>query len=266
MDDCRVIGLDLGIASAHTAIVLDADGSQICRRRCSPTVESLSELETAALDGAPEGTRLEVVIEPTGPAWLPVAVFFGRRGHVVHRVASAKAADLRRFFSRHAKSNAIDAVTLARLAFVHPEGLRPVELPGAERASLDRRVRACDRLTRAAATHKRRIKDLVRSLLPMSPLTGDLTRADIAVLDRWADPNALLRAGKARVSAVIAPRVTQPPRHRARGAMARGGSRVRCPLRGRFCSGLRGPCRRGRHGNPAPAGGRGRTRPSCGSS
>jgi hypothetical protein len=53
MDDCRVIGLDLGIASAHTAIVLDADGSQICRRRCSPTVESLSELETAALDGAP---------------------------------------------------------------------------------------------------------------------------------------------------------------------------------------------------------------------
>ena len=204
MDDRRIIGLDLGIASAHTAIVLDADGSQVCRRRCSPTVQSLGALEAAALDGAPEGTRLQVVIEPTGPAWLPVAVFFGRRGHVVCRVASAKAADLRRFFSRHAKSNAIDAMTLARLAFVDPDGLRPVELPGAERASLDRRVRACDRLTRAAATHKRRIKDLARSLLPMSPLAGDITRADLAVLERWADPNALVRAGRAQVGSVIA--------------------------------------------------------------
>lgn len=143
-------------------------------------------------------------MEPTGPAWLPVAVFFGRRGHTVYRVPSAKAADLRRFLSRHAKSNGIDAATLARLPLVDPEGLRPVELPGADRASLDRRVRATDRLTRAAAQHKRRIKDLVRTLLPMSPLTGDITRADLAVLERYADPNALLRAGTATLTAVIA--------------------------------------------------------------
>jgi hypothetical protein len=36
-------------------------------------------------------------MEPTGPAWLPVAVFCTSRGHRVFRVASAKAADLRRF-------------------------------------------------------------------------------------------------------------------------------------------------------------------------
>ena len=53
-------------------------------------------------------------MEPTGPAWLPVAVFFTARGHLVFRVSSAKAADLRRFLSRHAKSNGIDADTLAR--------------------------------------------------------------------------------------------------------------------------------------------------------
>ncbi|MGH2629945.1 MAG: IS110 family transposase [Actinomycetota bacterium] len=203
MNERRVVGLDLGISSAHTAVVLDPGGEQVCRRRCVPTVESFRELEDAALRGAPDGTRLEIVVEPTGPAWLPVAVFFGRRGHTVYRVSSAKAADLRRFFSRHAKSNAIDAVTLARLAFVDPGGLRPVELPGANRASLDRRVRACDRLTRAAATHKRRMKDLVRTLLPMSPLTGDIGRADLVVLERYADPNALLRAGAARLTSVI---------------------------------------------------------------
>lgn len=204
MEERRVVGLDLGIATAHTAVVLRADGTEVCRRRCSPTVESFTELEAAALQDAPEGTRLEIVVEPTGPAWLPVAVFFGRRGHAVYRVPSAKAADLRRFLSRHAKSNGIDATTLARLALVDPGGLRPVELPGADRASLDRRVRASDRLTRAAAQHKRRLKDLVRILMPMSPLTGDIGRADLAVLERYADPNALLRAGKARLTALIA--------------------------------------------------------------
>lgn len=34
------------------------------------------ELDTAALQDASAGTRLEIVIEPTGPAWLPIAVFF----------------------------------------------------------------------------------------------------------------------------------------------------------------------------------------------
>ena len=78
-------------------------------------------------------------------------MFFTARGHQVFRVSSQKAADLRRFLSRHAKSNGIDADTLARLPLFDPAGLRPLQLPGAERAALDRRVRATDRLTRAAA-------------------------------------------------------------------------------------------------------------------
>ena len=201
----RLVGMDLGIASAHTVRVLRGDGSEVCRRRAYPTVASLSEVERAALAGAPAGTRLEVVIEPTGPAWLPIAVFFIPRGHVVFRVSSAKASDLRRFFSRHAKSNGIDADTLARLPLVDPGGLRPLRLAQRpEQAALERRVRAADRLTRAGADHKRRIKDLVRQLMPVSPLTGDLGVADLAVLERYADPNTLLRLGAARLTTLIA--------------------------------------------------------------
>lgn len=66
--DRRLVGVDLGIASDHTVRVLRGDGSEVCRRRACPTVESLTRLETAALVGAPAGTRLEVVMEPTGPA------------------------------------------------------------------------------------------------------------------------------------------------------------------------------------------------------
>jgi transposase len=199
----RLVGIDLGIASAHTVRVLDETGATLEKRKAVPTVESLSEVETAALAGAPEGTKLEVVIEPTGPAWLPIAVFFTNRGHVVFRVSSAKASDLRKFLSRHTKTNGIDADTLARLPLFDPAGLQPLALPGVERAVLDRRVRACDRLTQAASRHKVRIKDLVRQLLPMTPLGGDLGVADLAVLERWADPNALVKAGLKRVTAVI---------------------------------------------------------------
>jgi transposase len=204
MVDRRLVGIDLGIASAHTVRVLDGGGREVCRRRCEPTAASLAMIEQAALAGVAGDTRLEVVIEPTGPAWLPIAVFFSARGHSVHRVSSQKAADLRRFLSRHAKSNGIDADTLARLPLVDPKGLRMLDLPGPERAALDRRVRACDRLTMQAAEHKVRLKDLVRQLMPLTPLTGDLGQADLAVLEQWADPRELLRLGEARLTTVIA--------------------------------------------------------------
>jgi hypothetical protein len=188
MQERRLVGIDLGITSAHTVRVLSGDGSVVCRRKAVPIVQSLGEVERVALAGAAPGPRLEVVLEPTGPAWLPIALFFCSRGHTVYRVSSAKAHDLRRFLRRHAKSNGIDADTLARLPLVDPAGLHPLQLPDAARAALDRRVRATDRLTPAGRDHKRRIKDLVRQLLPASPLAGELGRADLAVLERYADP------------------------------------------------------------------------------
>jgi transposase len=199
----RLVGIDLGIASAHAVRVLDEEGTTLAKRKAVPTVESLSVIESAALEGAPAGTRLEVVIEPTGPAWLPIAVFFVNRGHVVYRVSSAESADLRRYLSKHAKTNNIDADTLARIPLFHPEGVQPLELPSADAASLDRRVRAAHRLTRQVALHKTRVKALVRQVMPMSPLPGKITHADLAVLERWADPNLLVRAGRKRVAAVI---------------------------------------------------------------
>lgn len=199
----RLVGIDLGIASAHTVRVLDGEGEIIAKRKAWPNNESLTAVETAALADTPAGTRLEVVMEPTGPAWLPIAVFFEARGHAVFRVSSAKAADLRRFLSRHTKTNGIDADTLARLPLFDPQGLQALALPAAERAALDRRVRACDRLTRLASEHKVRIRDLVRQLMPMTPLTAFLGVSDLAVLERWADPNMLVKVGPKRLSTFI---------------------------------------------------------------
>ena len=86
---------------------------------------------------------------PTGAAWLPVVVFFARRGHLVYRISST-ASDLRKFLSRRTKTNTIDAAALARVRIVDPAGVTPLELPDADGATLSRHVRAADRLTEQA--------------------------------------------------------------------------------------------------------------------
>src|SRR6266516_7475476 len=124
----RIVGLDLGVATDHTAVILDETGAQLARRRVRPTRSSLEALREVALAGADQGVAVEVVVEPTGPAWVPVAVFFAATGDVVYRVSSQKAADLRRYYRRHHKTNRIDATTLARIAILEGDALRPVEL------------------------------------------------------------------------------------------------------------------------------------------
>lgn len=84
------------------------------------------------------------------------APIWSRKRHGFHVVFATR--------SVPTKTNGIDADTLAHLPLFDPAGLQPLELPGPERAALDRRVRATDRLTAAGAEHKRRIKDLVRQL------------------------------------------------------------------------------------------------------
>ena len=203
MAERRRLGIDLGVSSKHTVVVLRGDGSLVCRRSCVPTRDSLLEVERAALRGAPEGTRLEVVMEPTGPAWLPVAVFFQTRGHVVFRASSAQSADLRRFLSRHAKSNRIDADALARLP-IFVGDLRPMRLQSGEQAGLDRRVRLCDRLVQEAGRRKSRIRALVREMLPMTPLRDELTKTDLAILERTGgDPHRILGMGRGRLVRLV---------------------------------------------------------------
>ena len=74
METFRTIGIDLGITSAHTAVVVDAAGVPLARRQVRPTLESFEALEAAALADSDASTSLRIVIEPTGSAWLPVAV------------------------------------------------------------------------------------------------------------------------------------------------------------------------------------------------
>ena len=45
MTSRRLVGIDLGIASAHTVRVLDETGKTLAKRKAWPTEESLAEVE-----------------------------------------------------------------------------------------------------------------------------------------------------------------------------------------------------------------------------
>ena len=64
--------------------------------------------------------------------------------------------------------------------------------------------------------------------MPTTPLTGELTKTDLAVLGRWPDPRALLGAGRARLLTVITTASHGHQGARPGRAMAR-----RCGGRGR---------------------------------
>lgn len=204
--DRRIVGIDLGITSAHAVVVIDETGSVVARRRCRPTLESLQAVEEVALRGVGSDQHLEVVIEATGAAWMPVAVFFVRRGHRVFRISSAKSAALRRFFSEHAKTNNIDALALAKVAIVDPDHLVALELPAdACESGLIRRARTVEELRDEIADHKTRIRELLRHAMPTvdAVFTNKFGLADLSVAERYGNPHRLVALGEARLSRFI---------------------------------------------------------------
>jgi transposase len=66
-------------------------------------------------------------MEPTRNAWVPLAAWFRRHGARVIMVPPEQSADLRDYYSKHAKSDRLDSRMLARLPLLHPDGLRPAE-------------------------------------------------------------------------------------------------------------------------------------------
>ena len=104
-----------------------------------------------------------------------------------------------------------------------------------------------------------RIKDLVRQLMPMTPLTGELGMADLAVLERWADPRALLAAGVARLTALIA-KASHGHQGADRAEQWRAAAAAAVELYADHPAVRSRPGRRGRHRGAAAAGHPGRAR------
>ena len=76
----RLVGIDLGIASAHTVRVLDECGETVAKRKCYPTLDSLAQVEVAALAGAPAGLPLMCCNRTDLTRRRPTSLIRGIRG------------------------------------------------------------------------------------------------------------------------------------------------------------------------------------------
>lgn len=152
----RTIGIDLAIKGEHKAMVVDEAGNFLTPLlKFHSRANELDHLLACARQGAP-GCPLRAVLEPTGMAWFPVAVYLTRRGVTVYLVNSQQVTDLRRFYKRHAKSDRIDARVLAKLPMVNGDQLHQLMLSPAPVLACQRACRQLDRVvTQTTATQNR---------------------------------------------------------------------------------------------------------------
>jgi len=194
----RTIGMDLGVSSSHTAIVADETGAFI-----TPVLQlhtNATELEQL-LARAAEGSSLEqlqVVMEPTGMAWFPLAVYLTRRGVTVYLVNAQQAAALRRFYSRYAKSDRVDARVLAKMPLVNGDQLHRLMLPSDRTQACQRACKQLDRLVSQITAIGNRMQDTDRFAWPglqLSIFSGQLSPAARWFREHWYNPQRVVHAG-----------------------------------------------------------------------
>jgi len=195
----RIIGIDLATTAKHRAII--ADGRS---RFISPLIKfdtrpaDLERLRTRALAGAAPGEELVVVMEATDINWYPVAVYFMRYANTVHVVNPRMSADLARFYKRHAQSDRLAAMVLARLPLVSPDSVYPLTLSGADYLALQRECKELDRLTVQISAYKNRLQAIDR--LGWPGLKQRVFGAPASAAARWFrdhcyDPQQVLALG-----------------------------------------------------------------------
>ena len=187
----RTIGIDLAITGTHKAVVVDEQGNAIgsvIRFRADPA--QLDALLRYARQGAEEDEPLRAVMEPTGLAWLPVASYLIQRGVIVYLVNTQQVSDLRKFYSKHAKSDRISARVLARLPWVNPETLHPLRLTNANYLSGQGWCKQQEELTQLMTAIKNRVQAWERAFWPgLEQVVGDLFAPWVRCWrEVWYDP------------------------------------------------------------------------------
>jgi len=158
------VGIDLH-QGRHRARCLDERAQPCDGFSFQTTPEGLALLEERIFR---DGANPIIVLDPAGLSWKMVAVYLRSR-HPDCRLVKAKGqkvAALRRYLHTSAKSDRIDALTLAKMPFIDPERLDDLYLAPAETHALLRLTRQRKRLEDQITSRKKRIGSIVDGYLP----------------------------------------------------------------------------------------------------
>ncbi|MCE5290287.1 MAG: IS110 family transposase [Nocardiaceae bacterium] len=193
------LGIDVACRADHLA-TLSHDGAIAWRGRRFQT--SSQDLESLWQDlDLTDPAELTVVMEPTRNAWIVLAQWFRRRGARVVMVPTTQSADLRKYYSKHAKTDKLDSEILAKLPLLHPEGLREFTGPGSS-DPLRRLTKQRSSIVKRRTAVLLRIDALLELLGPAwyAALHERYGTAALAFLARYADPNMVVRLGRSRLA------------------------------------------------------------------
>ena len=196
------LGIDVACRADHQASCADEAGEFLWSGwRFRTTPADLERLWAKF----PAGAEVTVVLEPTRNAWVPLAAWLQARGATVVMVPPEQSADLRDYYNKHTKTDRLDSRILARLPLLHPDGLRPIDHLGPAQPLL-RTVRLRSSLVKRRTAVSVRLDALVELLGPSWADvlgTGDYPKSALAVLERYADPRALKKLGRKRLTTLL---------------------------------------------------------------
>jgi transposase len=197
------LGIDLACRESHRAALADETGKMLWSNRRLLTTSAHLEALWAAVRAAGD-VPVVVVMEPTRNAWVPIAAWLRARGAEVRMVPPEQSADLRKYYNKHTKTDRLDCELLARLPLLHPDGL--ADTPGLGPAeALRRSVAHRQSLVARRTAGLQRLDALLELLGPAwtDALGTDFGKTALTVLERYADPDALFRLGRARLTQVL---------------------------------------------------------------
>lgn len=185
------IGIDLGISSRHLVVIADERGNAISSViSLNPDPEEMERLLRRAREETGEKEPIRVVMEPTGLSWLPIASYFCQREVMVYLVNTQQTADLRKYYSKHAKSDRISAEILCSLPVVNPGSLHPIQLSSADYLSGQRWCKQQERLAVQILAIKNRVQASERAFWPgLEEAVGNtFSTWMMHWRERWYDP------------------------------------------------------------------------------
>ena len=201
----KSVGIDLGGIGEHRVRCLD-ERAQMCDGfGFETTIEGLAKLEERIFS---DGSNPVIVFEPTGLAWLLVAVYLKGRhpDSQLVRVQAQKVVALRKYLHRSSKSDRIDSLTLAKMPFIDPEKLEEIYFPPAKIYAIQRLTRQRRRLESAIAGRKVRIGLIVDGYFPMirKAFSDPWSAQARAFLRSRLNPLTVVRYGEKALCAFLA--------------------------------------------------------------
>ena len=196
-DTC--VGIDLARRAKHKAVITQEDGAgrSVPKRAWafSHDLDGFEALRDRILKqtGAASLEGVTVNLEPTSGVWETVGAFLKSQGAEVYFTRPDVVSQLRKVHSKFAKTDRIDARTLAGVPFSFPERLIPV-------VNVERRVRV---LRNLSGQRQRLVEDLTRW---KNRFTAKVEVVWTALLAQLADEQRFCALGRAFFTTFTDPR------------------------------------------------------------